>query len=86
MGMFDWVDYECDCPVCGDKVTGFQTKETECELEIVSPEKAQFFYSKCEKCGAWLQAQYVPPTKASIHVEATQRGGMHIFKKNYPVL
>ena len=27
MGMFDWINFEMDCPKCGELVTGFQSKD-----------------------------------------------------------
>jgi len=43
MGMFDWVNYECVCPVCHNKVDGFQSDEVD------------NFYSSCRVCGAWIE-------------------------------
>ncbi len=82
MGMFDWVDYECECPVCGAKVTGFQTKELDCDMDTVTPQQALFFYSICSGCGAWLVAQYVEPVAAHIHIEASKKNGDRVLK-NY---
>lgn len=55
MGMFDWVDFEIDCPKCGEKVTGFQTKDTECVLKTVKPSQIRDFYSICDNCQIWIQ-------------------------------
>ncbi len=51
MGMFDYVEFECICPVCHTKVTGFQSKSGECMLDTVLPNEVANFYSYCEKCG-----------------------------------
>ena len=51
MGMFDDVDYECACPVCHEKVTGFQSKSGDCVLDTIEPTSVSNFYAWCEKCG-----------------------------------
>lgn len=55
MGMFDYVNYECVCPVCHSKVDGFQSKDGECQLEKVAPESVDNFYAPCGKCGCWIE-------------------------------
>lgn len=55
MGMFDWVNYECICPQCKGKVTGFQSKDSKNpSMERLQPEDVKNFYSLCKKCGCWL--------------------------------
>jgi len=54
MGMYDYVDYECVCPNCKQKVSGFQSKDAECELALVTPIDVNNFYTSCN-CGAWLE-------------------------------
>ena len=55
MGMFDFVDYECACPVCHGKVSGFQTKDKEePSLDHYTPQEVDNFYSSCDKCGCWV--------------------------------
>lgn len=54
MGMFDYVNFEMDCPKCGNKVLGFQTKSAYCVLERVDPVAIDNFYSSC-KCGNWIE-------------------------------
>ena len=55
MGMFDYIDYECVCPVCHNKVDSFQSKHGICELETLKPQEVNNFYSSCKKCGCWLE-------------------------------
>ena len=50
MGMFDWVDFETECPNCGNLVDGFQSKDGPCELGTISPFSVDYFYSRCELC------------------------------------
>ena len=56
MGMFDWVDYECVCPVCKSKVTGFQTKDCENILTTIKINSTiSSFYTDCCTCGCWIE-------------------------------
>lgn len=55
MGMFDDVHFEMDCPKCGATVTGFQSKDLDCELAVVEPDALQNFYASCRSCGAWIE-------------------------------
>lgn len=67
MGMFDDVKYEAPCPVCGDPLTGWQSKDGPCVLDRLTPvELANVsgdvgrhgrnarFYTSCAKCDAWV--------------------------------
>jgi len=54
MGMFDSINYECVCPVCKSKVTGFQSKNGDCQLDTLQPQQVNHFYSLCDKCGCWI--------------------------------
>ena len=55
MGMFNWVDFVCNCPLCDSEVIGFQTKDGELWCETVEPESINNFYSSCDDCGAWVE-------------------------------
>lgn len=55
MGMFDWINYECVCPVCHGKVDGFQSKDNHCTLASLQPNDVDSFYSDCGKCGCWIE-------------------------------
>jgi hypothetical protein len=55
MGMFDYVDFECDCPSCGEKVTGFQSKDGPRELRTLKPWYVNNFYTSCSKCKRWVE-------------------------------
>lgn len=54
VGMFDWINYECDCPVCGKKVDGFQSKDGDCQLETIEPATVNHFYTDCTGCDSWM--------------------------------
>jgi hypothetical protein len=55
MGMFDWVNYSCDCPVCGELVEGFQSKDSHCLLDNLNPTDVDNFYTSCDGCGSWIE-------------------------------
>jgi transcription elongation factor Elf1 len=57
MGMFDWVTDvpELKCKVCGELITGWQTKGYVCEMTNVPFWEVNSFYTFCKKCGAWYQ-------------------------------
>lgn len=50
MGMFDWVNVEMDCPYCGEKLKGFQSKDGDCVLDIVDPDDLSYFKDFCKNC------------------------------------
>ena len=50
MGMYDSVNVVIDCPSCGEKLGGFQSKSGDCLLELLKPDDVDNFYSYCE-CG-----------------------------------
>ena len=52
--MFDYVHFEMDCPHCGAKLTGFQSKDAYCAMETIEPDIVTNFYSSCS-CGAWIE-------------------------------
>ena len=60
MGMFNYVDFRCFCPRCGEPVDGFQTKSSKTYLycSTVSPEECDDFYSECRKCGLWIEFEH----------------------------
>lgn len=55
MGMFDWVEFETDCPVCGKKVQGFQSKRAGCNLDSLEIWQVDNFYTSCDNCGTWIE-------------------------------
>lgn len=58
MGLFNYVNYECECPYCGALVKGFQTKDDNIyplELQSVSYLDICNFYCGCKECGAWIE-------------------------------
>jgi phage FluMu protein Com len=63
MGMFDWINFEMECPVCKTKVNGFQSKDGPQSLEKLSPYDVFNFYSFCPKCKTWIEftKKYIKP-------------------------
>lgn len=55
MGMFDWVDFETKCPICGEKVTGFQSQDGECSFATLKVTDVRSFYSSCDACDTWIE-------------------------------
>jgi len=53
MGMFDYVEFVCECPNCGTEVEDFQTKDGY-SLSAIQPHECQSFYSECPNCGTWI--------------------------------
>ena len=74
MGMFDYVDYECTCPVCHSKVDGFQSKDGECWLNKVLPGEVSNFYSSCKQCGCWIEFNEQENGKYKRTVESRSQG------------
>lgn len=54
MGMYNYIDFECTCPVCHSKVKDFQSKDGELNRETLSPLHVNNFYAPCTKCGCWI--------------------------------
>jgi len=53
MGMFDNVIYKANCKRCGKPLGDFQTKDGDCVLEDLTPDKISNFYTSCDSCNAW---------------------------------
>ncbi len=59
MGMFDYVNFAMPCPNCGDMLTKFQTKDSECTMGTVEPDGIGNFYTLC-KCKHWVEFSRPP--------------------------
>jgi len=55
MGMFDYVKYEAPCTYCGEKLVDWQSKDGECNLEMLEPKDVDCFYTSCSKCETWIE-------------------------------
>ena len=55
MGMYDDIIFEDTCPTCGSKVTGFQSKDAECNLDKLNYWEVRNFYAPCRKCKTWIE-------------------------------
>lgn len=55
MGMFDWVNYEMECPNCKHSVDGFQSKDKDCTLSTVEVGVISNFYTHCSNCDTWIE-------------------------------
>jgi len=61
MSMFDYVNYEMDCPKCGHKVTRFQSKDRDCEMKTIEFWEVDCFYSHCCFCDTWIEFRLKAP-------------------------
>ncbi len=62
MGMFDYVTYNCVCPVCHNEISEFQTKSENCVLEYLDTSQCDYFYGYCD-CGSQLHFSRVEINK-----------------------
>lgn len=51
MGMFDYVKAPPVTCLCGEEVSGWQSKDADCFLEHIEPWQVDRFYSTCSACG-----------------------------------
>lgn len=58
--MFDYINYECECPCCHSAVTDFQSRSGNCNMSRLTPNSVEEFYGMCS-CGAWLEFSRVSP-------------------------
>jgi len=75
MGMFDYVQHECACPVCHSKVTGFQSKCGPCGLLTLQPSEVDAFYASCPKCGCWIDFEAIRVPNETFTMVASSRRG-----------
>lgn len=55
MGMYDDIKLEINCPYCGKKVSGFQSKSGPCMLLELEYWEVPNFYTACPHCGKWIE-------------------------------
>lgn len=57
MGMFDWVDVgqELPCIKCKTPIpeSGWQSKDSYCQLDKLTSSHVNCFYTMCDNCGTW---------------------------------
>lgn len=98
MGMYDYVNVEVDCPSCGVKLTGFQSKSGNCLLELLQADDVDCFYSFCT-CGTevifrrppkeWEPKQKLPPDdlqkvySLGFTMETTTKEGRNLKYKEF---
>lgn len=69
MGMFDYVSCKIPCAKCGHMITGWQSKDSYCELSTISPDNVDTFYSDCKNCGHWNEfTRESKPREKETHV------------------
>lgn len=55
MGMYDYVDFEIECPKCKNLIKDFQTKDGSQMLSHLKFYEVDCFYSFCNNCGTWVE-------------------------------
>jgi len=56
MGMFDWVKATATCPKCQKVVNSFQSKDKDCNLDVLEFSQTDNFYMDCS-CKTWIEFQ-----------------------------
>jgi hypothetical protein len=90
MGVFDYINFECDCPICGARIKEFQSKDSDCSLDILEPEEVDNWYSLCDRCENYVEfgwkriirsgAYMIRPTEEEIRQAMTKGNrGMDIL-------
>ena len=65
MGLFDYVDFEMDCPKCGARLTNFQTKDGDVFMNKVSVWSVDNFGAWCDRCKTSIAFYRKRPTEMS---------------------
>jgi hypothetical protein len=60
MGMFDYVDYEMECPQCGEIVRYFQSKDGDCRMATLNIKDVFSFYNVCVHCRLCIEFKRKP--------------------------
>ncbi|SEH06494.1 Uncharacterised protein [Candidatus Venteria ishoeyi] len=55
MGVYNNVEFKCQCPNCGERLDGFQTYDGEPMFLTVTAASVANFHGGCDNCGAWLE-------------------------------
>ena len=53
--LFDYVEYEDECPQCGRKLIEFQTRDGDCVMDTLQPYQVKHFHTSCPKCDVWIE-------------------------------
>ena len=80
--MYDYVEYECSCPVCNNTVDGFQSKDGDCALEVLQPKDVDEFLSRCKGCGCWISFIRKSETEFTMKVFSTKDNKEIILKEH----
>lgn len=54
MGVYDYVEFSCECPNCKAEIKRFQTKDGPRVFAKLTPLMVSDFYTSCGKCGSWI--------------------------------
>jgi len=65
MGMFDWINVKINCPNCDKPLGGFQSKDSNCALDLIDPDYVVNFYTTCNHCKKWVE--FIRPNFPEVH-------------------
>ena len=54
MGMYDNIDFEMGCPVCGAVLNSFQSKDGPCLMDTLDVDDVDQFYDLCHTCKTFI--------------------------------
>ena len=78
MGMFDDINFKCECPYCSKTITGFQSKDGPCAMLDLEPWMVKRFYAHCNSCHKWVEYAKIPQ-----YGDETYDYGVDLLKDGY---
>jgi hypothetical protein len=85
MGLFDNVNFAMACPQCARPLRGFQSKDRDCNMDMLEIDDVQQFYTICHGCNYWIEFSRVfelPPTPTRPE-PSTQERAIYILLFGY---
>lgn len=55
MKMFDHININIPCPICGHIIDNFQSKDKHCMMKLLEFWEVDNFYSSCINCGSRIE-------------------------------
>ena len=82
MGMFDWVEFYCNCPLCQHEVGPFQSKDGPRMLASLEYWEVDKFYMSCDNCKTRV-IFYLEDTK--LRIPENLKGEVRYHRKIIPI-
>lgn len=79
MGMYDYVKYKDNCHVCGEPLSGFQSKNWLCDFLELEPVEVQNFQTSCKKC----RARHRYEVEREVSSECIKLVGVHVVVEKF---